>query len=96
MGAKNNNVTGGNFRTSFDAEKNIEYLDGTQYKHIKNMEYMFNDIDRTECFEFQEDHKFGDKECTDIKKIICEYTYNCTGMKEMSKNIVYVMMYSYS
>ena len=96
MGAKNNNVTGGDFTTSFDAEKNIGYLDGTQYKHIKNMTYMFNDTDRTECFEFQEDHKFGDTECTDIKKIICEYTYNCTGMKEMSKNIVYVMMYSYS
>ena len=45
VGAKN---TGGNFITSFDAENSIEYVDGTSYKHIKNMKYMFDDADTTE------------------------------------------------
>ena len=66
--------------TSFDAEKNIEYLDGTPYKHIKNMTYMFNDANNNECFNFQDIYKFGDVECTAERNMLCELKYDCPGM----------------
>ena len=80
VGARNANITGGDFTTSFDAEKNIKYPDGTPYKHIRNMTYMFDDSDKTQCFIFWKPNKFDDENCTTGRNIICEVTYNCPGV----------------
>ena len=80
VGARNANISGGDFTTSFDAEKNLKYRDGTPYKHIKNMKYVFDDSDKTKCFIFWKPNKFDDENCTRASNIICEVTYNCPGV----------------
>ena len=72
-------MTGRDFTTSFDAEKNIQYLDGNPFGHIRNMTYLFNDAE-TECIYFRKDHKLGGVDCTVNKAILCEVTYNCPSM----------------
>ena len=76
-----------NFNSSFDAEKNIEYLDGTPYKHIETLEYIFNDVDKTDCINFQQKTQLTDIICNpnNGRRIICEYKYDCPG--ESFKNM---------
>ena len=80
-----------NFVSSLDAEKNIEYLDGTPYAHIENIAYNFDEGDETDCITFHTKSQLNDIACDvpDGRKVMCEYKYDCPGelIKTQQRNI---------
>ena len=71
-----------------DAENNLQYLDGTSYKHIDGVIYNFQEDEYDEtssmCFRIVQDFKFKDTECKDKNiNIICQY--NCPSKYQTRK-----------
>ena len=59
-----------------DAENNLQYLDGTSYKHIDGVTYDFDDYGTSSmCFRIDNHFYFYDIPCNKKKNVICQYNY---------------------